>query len=149
MSRPNPGWRRECYPLRKLDAHGHTGGVAALLLGLGLLAARILPPIGWLGLGLLGVGIAYMFYCLARLFSNEARLAREFDVQTPPPQSLASDALKAVVRTRDVPFFVCARCRVVMAPGDCGGGCLKCGSEAGCIPVTHDDDRPLAASALD
>lgn len=137
-----------CYPIRPLDAYGRTGGVVALLIGLGLGAAGMLIPMGWWGLGLLGLGLAYLFYGLARLFGNEARLARDFDVDVPPPEPLSSDALKDVLKTRAVPFFVCTRCRVVMEPGDCGGRCLKCGSEADCIPVTRDDDRPVAASAV-
>ncbi|MBV1857964.1 MAG: hypothetical protein KUG77_06090 [Nannocystaceae bacterium] len=137
-----------CYPIRLLDARGRTGGVVALVLGVGLLAAGILISMGWLGLGLLGLGIAYLFYGLSRLLGNEARLAREFDVGTPRPEPLSSAALKDVLKSRAVPFFVCSRCKVVMEPGDCGGRCLLCGSETDCIPVTHDDDRTVAASSI-
>lgn len=139
-----------CYPMKLLDGRGRTGGVVALLIGL------VSIPLGWwiatttslLGLGLCGVGLAYCFYGLSKLFGTEARLARDFGLETVVPDRLSRDALEEVLKTRALPFFVCTRCRVVMTPGDCGGQCLVCGSEADCLPVTEQPDRELARSAL-
>ncbi|MEM7158507.1 MAG: hypothetical protein AAF799_37050 [Myxococcota bacterium] len=139
-----------CYPMTLLDGRGRTGGIVALTLGV------LMLPAGWwvasttslLGLGLCGVGIAYWFYGLSRLMGNEARLYRDFDTDVPLPKPLPKPELEAVLESRPLPFFVCARCRVVMDPGECGGVCPRCSSETDCIPVYKDDDRGIARSSI-
>lgn len=140
-----------CYPLRLLDPYGRMGGAVASLLGLAMI------PGGWwvmsttwlLGLGIGGVGVAYWFYGLSRLLGREARLFRQYGVaDVPIPEPLSRSQLRSVLRTRALPLFVCTRCRVAMAPEDCGGRCLRCGSETDCLPVSERGDRKAVWSAL-
>lgn len=139
-----------CAPLKLIDGGGRIGGVVGLMLGVGMLVG------GWwatvnlslLGLGACGLGLAYCAYGLSRLAGKEARLRRQFDVDVEIPEPLSRDALKLVLKSRPLPFFVCARCRVVMSPGDCGGRCLRCGSETDCVPVSDESDRKTAWASI-
>ncbi len=139
-----------CWPLVRLDGGGRAGGVVALALGVGMLVG------GWwvtvnltsLGLGACGVGVAYLAYGLSRLWGKEARLRREFDLDVEVPDPLSREELKSVLKTRALPFFVCTRCRIAMEPGDCGGQCLRCGSETDCVPVHDNADRKTAWASV-
>lgn len=139
-----------CYPMQLFDQRGRVGGIVALVLGV------LMLPAGWwvasttslFGLGICGVGVAYWFYGLSRLMGNEARLYRELEADKPVPKPLPKSELEAVLETRALPFFVCARCRIVMDPGDCGGVCPRCSSETDCIPVYREDDRSIARSSI-
>lgn len=139
-----------CYPIVLLDARGPTGGVIAILAGIGLLGWGywIATTTSLWGLGVSGVGVAYCVYGLSRLYGQDARLRRAFDHDTPAPESMSREQIAAVVQSRPVPFFVCTRCHVVMAPGECGGRCTECGSEIDCLPVYDDADRSTVRAAL-
>lgn len=138
-----------CYPMRLFDGHGRLGGTVALLLGVGLLYAGwwVATTTSLWGLGVSGVGVAYGVYGVSRFVGQEARLREEY-ASGPAPESLSKEQIEQVLQSRPVPFFVCTRCRVAMAPGECGGQCTKCGSQTDCLPVFDAADRATVKAAL-
>ncbi|MCA9655930.1 MAG: hypothetical protein H6712_21470 [Myxococcales bacterium] len=139
-----------CYPMRLFDEHGRLGGMVAIGVGVGLLYAGwwVATTTSLWGLGPSGVGVAYCFYGLSRLVGQEARLRREYAAEGPTPTAMSKEELEAVLRTRPLPFFVCTRCRVAMAPGECGGQCPGCGSETDCLPVYEEGDRATVTASV-
>jgi hypothetical protein len=136
--------------MRLFDEHGRLGGTVALLLGVGMLYAGwwVATTTSVWGLGVSGVGVAYCVYGVSRFAGQEARLRQEYEAPGPRSESLSKQELQLVLQTRPLPFFVCTRCRLVMTPGECGGKCQKCGSEADCLPVYEEADRVTARSAV-
>lgn len=140
-----------CYPMRLLDGHGRLGGTVSLVLGVGMLWAGwwVATTTSLWGLGVCGVGAAYCAYGLSRLVGREARLQQEYDTATKPSLvSMSRPEIEQVIASRPVPFFVCTRCRLAMAPEECGGQCPKCGSETDCMPVQADADRATVKASL-
>ncbi|MCH9687939.1 MAG: hypothetical protein K0V04_41300 [Deltaproteobacteria bacterium] len=138
-----------CYPIRALDGGGRTGGVIALLIGVVLIPGGlwISATTSFIGLAASGVGIAYCAYGVSKLIGKEAQLRKHYTA-TAVPDRLDRAELESVIETRAFPFFVCTRCQIVMAPGDCGGQCLRCRSEADCLPVMDDGDRGIVIASL-
>jgi len=56
-------------------------------------------------------------------------------------------ALRELVRTRELGFFVCTRCNTI-GDRDWGNGCMRCGSMAEFLPVSDEDERKLAMAAV-
>ena len=128
------------------DQMGRGGGVVAMLVGAILLAASgyftavassgssiWLWPFGMLG-GLLIFSVGVVGY-------------RRGAQRVHAPSGMSLEALRSDVETRDLGFWVCTRCRVVM-PRNLTGECLECGSGVDCLEVATDDDRRMALSAI-
>lgn len=55
--------------------------------------------------------------------------------------------LRRLVESRELGFWVCTRCRVVM-PRNLTGDCLECGSGVDCLQVASEDERRIALAAI-
>lgn len=126
------------------DQMGRGGGIVAMLLGAILVGAAVymwiaghVVLLGSLGVGILGAVIVVMGIVGLRRGIERAR--------KPPGMSLA--ALRSVVETQELGFWVCIRCRVLM-PRNLSGDCLECGSKVDCLEVATDEDRRTALSAI-
>ena len=62
-------------------------------------------------------------------------------------KTMSGEALREVVRTRELGFHVCTRCNTI-GDRDWGNGCARCGSVADFLPVTDEDERKIATSAV-
>ena len=62
-------------------------------------------------------------------------------------RAIGGAALRELVRTRDLGFFVCTHCNT-LGDRDWGNGCMRCGSVAEFLSVRDEDERKIAMAAV-
>lgn len=125
---------------------GRFGGFVSMTLGAGLFVMAtymwwdrsFYDESGWWPFGTFG-GLAMMAsgYMGVRWAAKEKRKVK----------GMSPEALRAATENRELGFWICTRCMILM-PVNYTGDCLECLSSVGTVHIASEEDRKIALASI-
>lgn len=139
-------------PMRVLEKLGLPGAIASLVLGIGLSVTGVVLAFGLLDdggyywpamLGLSGLGLCFAGLGLSYFVGPQRAVRRAMGYQ---PERIDPRAMNEI--QRELPFWVCASCRIARDGVSTADRCMECGSVADYFEAHDETGRRTALAML-